>query len=385
MNILILKVSAIGDVIHTLPTVFYLKKCYPNAKISWVVQKKAADLLVNQPFLDKVFVLPDKFLHPKNWTTSWKIIKELRKTKWDVILDFQSIDKTSIIISFLKGKKFGFASRIARSKFSTWFTQFHVDVEFKNIIQKNLALVSHTVQELGVTSNEWATQCPTIGELKKDFSFNFNQAGKDTVNDWLRTNQVDKFILLCPNTTWESKHWPNELWIEFINLMVTNPRILNQVPAVAEAMADRQDGKKLLLVGQKFGKAANKIAQICQEKNLPILIVPAWNLNTTAYLISKTDLLIAPDTGLLHLADFLDVTTIGIFDSTSKELQGPFLKDINIENAIQTGNIFQPCFQANNNMNQSNFQKSTPYQANMYKLQPSMLLDKVIHILKNKN
>lgn len=399
MNILILKVSAIGDVIHTLPAVFYLKKCYPNAKVSWVVQKKAADLLVNQPFLDKVFVLPDKFLHPKNWAASLKIIKELRKTKWDAILDFQSIDKTSIIISFLKGKKFGFASRIARSKFSTWLTQFHVDIEFKNIIQKNLGLACYAAQELGDTktntsargacppklslSEGWkpvepyersktqnlcSTQCPTIGELKKDFSFNFNQAGKNTVNDWLKTKQIERFILLCPNTTWETKHWPNELWIEFIKL--TSQEKLQY---------------KMLLVGQQFGKAANKLAQLCQEKNLPVFIVPAWNLNTTAYLISKTDLLIAPDTGLLHLADFLNTTTIGIFDPTSKELQGPFLKDINIENAIQTGNILQPGFQVTNNMNQSNFQKSTPYQANMCKLQPSMLLDKVLHILKNKN
>ena len=398
MNILILKVSAIGDVIHTLPAVFYLKKCYPNAKISWVVQKKAADLLLDQSFLNEVFVLPDKFLHPKNWLTSLKIIKKLRKTKWDAILDFQGIDKTSAIIAFLKGKKFGFSPRLARSKFSTWFTNVHVDVECKNIIQKNLALASYAIQELGSTQNLCITQCPTISELKKTFEFNFCKSGIQAVNQWLKENQVtDNFILMCQNTTRENKHWPNELWLEFIEMMFTNPWIpavvheglwrtgLNQVPAVAEAMSDRQDDKKILLVGQKFGKAANKIAQLCQEKNLPILIVPSWNLNTTAYLISKANLLIAPDTGLLHLADFLDVTTIGIFDPTNKDLQGPFLKDINIENAIQTGNISQTGFQANNNTNKSNFQKSTPYQTNMCKLQPSMLLDKVLHIFKNKN
>ena len=54
MNILILRVSSIGDVIHTLPSIFLLKKLYPNAKISWIVQHKAAALLQNQPFLEKV-------------------------------------------------------------------------------------------------------------------------------------------------------------------------------------------------------------------------------------------------------------------------------------------------------------------------------------------
>lgn len=366
MNILILKVSAIGDVIHTLPAVFYLKKCYPNAKISWVVQKKAADLLLTQPFLDKVFVLPDKFLHPKNWHELLKIIKDLRNIEWDAILDFQGIHKTSAIITFLKGKKFGFAPKLARSRFSTWFTDFHIDTEFKNIIQKNLALASCVTQELNKAQNSCVMQCPTVLELKKTFEFKFNQVDMKTVDKWLTETQIaDKFILLCPNTTWETKHWPKEYWLELIKLL-TQEKLQH----------------KILLVGQSFGKAAKEIAKTCEKEILSIHIVPAWNLNTTAYLISKADLLIAPDTGLLHLADFLDVTTIGIFGPTNKELQGPFLKDINIENAIQTGNILQTGFQANNNMNESNFQKSTPYQTNMCKLQPSMLLDKVLHLLK---
>ena len=129
--------------------------------------KKAANLFLDQPFLNEVFVLPDKFLHPKNWLALLKIIKKLRKTKWDAILDFQGIDKTSAIIAFLKGKKFGFSPRLARSKFSTRFTDFHVDVEYKNIIQKNLALASYAAQELGKTENLCAKQCPTIPELKK--------------------------------------------------------------------------------------------------------------------------------------------------------------------------------------------------------------------------
>ncbi len=366
MNILILKVSAIGDVIHTLPAIFYLKKCFPDAKISWVVQKKAADLLLNQPFLDNVFVLPDKFLHPQNWLTSCKVIKDLRKTEWDAILDFQGIHKTCAIIAFLKGKKFGFSSQLARSKFSTWFTDFHVDVEFKNIIQKNLALTSHAVQVLHTAQN----LCPSILELKKTFEFKFGETEMQAVDQWLAANQITgspgigNFILLCPNTTKKSKHWPEEFWVEFIE------------------MADRQDDKKILLVGQQFGQAADNIAQLCQKKALPILIVPAWNLNATAYLISKADLLIAPDTGLLHLADFLDTTTIGIFGPTRKELQGPFLKDINIKNAIQTDDLTQTGFQADNSTNESNFQKSTSYQSNMYKLKPNVLLEQVLNILK---
>ena len=108
MKILILRVSAIGDVVHTLPAIFLIKKTCPQAKISWVVQKKAAALLIGQPFLEKVWILPNKFLSYKNWGTTFKTIQQIRKNSWDAILDFQGIIKTSVLASFCKGTKYGF-------------------------------------------------------------------------------------------------------------------------------------------------------------------------------------------------------------------------------------------------------------------------------------
>jgi heptosyltransferase-1 len=354
MKVLILKVSAIGDVIHSLPVVFYLKKCCPSVQISWVVQEKAAALLLDQPFLDNVFVLPDKFLKIKNWGKTFKVLKELRKTEWDAILDLQGIHKTTVLLSFLKGKKYGFCRKLARSRFSTRFTDKHVCTEFKNIIQKNLAVASQVGQDLFKTA-----QCPTVQELRKEFSLSFTERRQQSVNNWLNINKVDKFILLCPNTTWATKHWPEELWVEFV-----------------AKFSEQDTGYKILLVGKDFGTAAQEIAKTCTTQKLPIFLTPAWDLNTTAYLISKSGLLIAPDTGLLHLADFLNVATIGIFGPTSKDLQGPFLKNENMRNAIQVYN-FQDSIESNG----SNFQKATTSKSSMYKLQPDMLLKKVLQIL----
>jgi heptosyltransferase-1 len=382
MKILILKVSAIGDVIHALPAIFYLKKCCPDVQLSWVVQKKAADLILNQPYLDKVFVLPNKFLHPKNWLKTFKVIRELRQIKWDAIIDFQGIHKTSLLISILRGKKFGFDAKLARSKFSTWFTHEQVsqepNLEFKNIIQKNLALADYVARALCRSSENkptgiYANQCPSIAELKKSFVFKFDQAGIDMVDEWLEKNisKPAKYILLCPNTTWQTKHWPEEYWLELIKIL-------------------SQDNLqyKILLVGQDFGQAAKQIAQSCIGQALPVHIVPAWDLNATAYLISKADLLIAPDTGLLHLADFLDTTTIGIFGPTGKDAQGPFLKDINMQNAIQISDkmaIHVNDSAVNDSSNNPNLKKATAYQSNMYKLKPNVLAKKVLQILKNQN
>ena len=91
MNILIVRVSAIGDVVHTLPAIALIKNILPSAKIHWLVQQKATALLENQSFLTKLWILPNKFLRPKNLPHTFQIVKELRKTKWDSIIDFQGI------------------------------------------------------------------------------------------------------------------------------------------------------------------------------------------------------------------------------------------------------------------------------------------------------
>lgn len=349
MKILILRVSAIGDVIHTLPAVFLIKKYSPQAQISWVVQKKAASTILNQPFLENVFVLNDKFLKIKNIYSTLKIIKEIRRTKWDAIIDFQGLHKTSALLMFLHGKKFGFSTKHARSKISTYFTDVCEIPEYKNIIQKNLSLASRVATELFNTK-----ECPTIEELKKDFSFEFESKGKIYVDEWLIKNNIKKFILMCPNTTWETKHWPEENWVEFAILF--NEQNMNL---------------DLLLVGHDFGAAAKNIAEQIIKQNISVKIVPGMDLNATSYLISKATLVIAPDTGLLHMADFLGIKAIGIFGPTNKDVLGGFLTRYNVKSAIQ---VYKP--------NRWNLKKTTQAHGNMYKLNARMLLDKLREDLK---
>src|SRR5271155_5630826 len=101
MNILIVRVSAIGDVIHTIPAILLLKQLNPAAKISWVVQEKAASLLVNQSLIEQLFILPDNFLWPSHLGKTKKIIEQLRQTRFDAIIDFQGLEKTSLLYAGL--------------------------------------------------------------------------------------------------------------------------------------------------------------------------------------------------------------------------------------------------------------------------------------------
>lgn len=314
LNILILRVSAIGDVIHTLPCIFLLKKLLPSVRISWVVQQKAASLLLNQPILENVYVLPDNFLHPKNITTSLGIVRKLRNTHWDGIIDFQGLGKTSILLALLHGKKYGFDKNNARWSLSTWFTHKQVTPEFDNIIQKNLALAAFAAYDLQPHET-----CPSINALQPFFTLAMQPLEQHKVQQWLQQGQLKSFIALCPNTTWASKHWPLESWLALTKMLHASP--LKNIP--------------LVVVGSTFGDAAKKLLSTMVQEKIPVHNLPAWNLATTGYALKHAKLVIAPDTGLLHLCDYLGAKTVGIFGPTLKKKHGPFLDGDNIKQAIQ--------------------------------------------------
>ena len=112
MNILIVKLSAIGDVIHTLPSLSALRQLYPEAHITWVVEEAAADLVKNHPYLDEVLIS-----RRKRWSKDFRsgqfrrpleeirsFIKTLRQRDYDLVIDFHGLFKSSMIV-FLQPRK----------------------------------------------------------------------------------------------------------------------------------------------------------------------------------------------------------------------------------------------------------------------------------------
>ena len=112
MNILIVKLSAIGDVIDTLPSVSALRRLYPQAHITWVVEEAASDLVLNHPQLDEVLIFRRK-TWIKNikagqvrsvWQEVRLFIRNLRQRPYDLVIDFHGLFKSSVIV-FLSGGK----------------------------------------------------------------------------------------------------------------------------------------------------------------------------------------------------------------------------------------------------------------------------------------
>ena len=310
-NILVIRVSAIGDVIHTFPAIILLKKLYPKSAIHWVAQRKASALLHNQNFVDHVWELPDHYLSRKHLGTTIKTIRTLRKTKWDAIIDFQGLLKTSLVHLFLRGPKYGFSKSAARSTITTWFTHKHITPDWHNIIQKNLALASAVAYDQNKTGSN-----PTIQSLLPDMKLHVPQNKQETVRSWLTKNNLKNPILLAPNTTWLAKHWPTQHWQALMYKLLAN-------------------NQQVVLVGTQFGAQAADLAQWAGNNNLPVSSAPAWDLLTLSHLIKISSLLIAPDTGVLHLADFIGAKSIALFGPTLALRHGPFLRLGNQQHAQQ--------------------------------------------------
>ncbi len=181
----------------------------------------------------------------------------------------------------------------------------------------------------------------------------------------LKEKNIHKFIALAPNTTWQSKHWPEENWFKLIKLLLQDKTFTNKY--------------SIVLIGKDFGQQAQNLANKIKTENLNVFCAPSWNLISTNYLISKSSLLVAPDTGLLHIADFLEKKAIGIFGPTSSKKHGPFLSASNIKNAIQV-NCPHHYQKTHGNIGKNNKKYSIKHDC-MYKLSPESLFKKILQVL----
>ncbi len=111
-RILIVKLSALGDVVHCLPVLHQLRKAAPEAKIDWLVEEAAADLLIGHPYLDRVWISRRKRLlselkrgETRTLRETFRLAADLRREEYDLVLDLQGLYKSAVWTWWVKGRK----------------------------------------------------------------------------------------------------------------------------------------------------------------------------------------------------------------------------------------------------------------------------------------
>jgi heptosyltransferase-1 len=320
MDILIVKLSAIGDVLHTLPAVNAIRKHYSNARITWLVEEEAADLIAGHPALDRVIVSRRKrwaktILRKgclKSIKESYRFIRELRNTTYDLIIDFHGLLKSGLLIGLAKGKrKVGFGKGMEHAEYSYLFLNERVpavDMD-THALTRNMMLI----RALGISADEIAYRLP-IGERER------RMAGELLVR--CGDEGSKPLVAINPVAKWATKLWSNAKFAELAD------RLIEEHDALVVFTGSHSDREVVDRIGSRM---RHKAANLAGETNL----------KTLAALYEGTRVVVATDTGPMHLAAAVGTPVVALFGPTAPWRTGPFGSGHQV---IRVGLDCSPCF-----------------------------------------
>ncbi len=242
MHILIVKLSSIGDIVHTLPTLAAIKKSLPEAKVSWVAERRAAEILRNNQLLENLIEVDTKSLRQKDILgKTLKNAKEqlsgLRAEKFDLAIDLQGLFKSVSIAKLAKVKKvYGFSKQNLREPASRVLLSEKIDVEPKqNIIYKNIELAENSIQHfLGDKSFR-------LDKENIEFPITTDEKHKQEAEKIIEQTG-ENFAILNPAGGWWTKLWHAEKYGELADKLWNE---LNLVPIISTAPNEIDLAKKV--------------------------------------------------------------------------------------------------------------------------------------------
>jgi len=302
VNILIVKTSAIGDVIHTLPALNALRRKYPEARIDWLVEEAAADLVVGHKALDAVLVSRRKAwvrdLKQGRVQAAWRgfvdFVKRLRATEYDLLIDFQGLLKSGIFVGLARAKrKVGFGKGMEHAECSYIF--LNEPVPPVNMDQHAAIRELLLLKAIGIESEEVVFDLPVGEEQRGKIRQLLEDEGVDPVKPLLAIN---------PMTTWETKHWRIERFARVADQLIDK----GVAVVFSGGSQDVLDIEKIRAVMK--GKAVN--------------LAGRTSLKELAALYERVELLITTDTGPMHLAAAAGTPVVALFGPTAPWRTGPF-------------------------------------------------------------
>ena len=309
-NILIVKLSAIGDVIHAMPVAHAIKETYPEAHITWVVEPPAYDLLAMNPDVDEIILFKKKeFKSIGGFFENYGPLKrEIQKRNYDVVLDLQGLFKSAAIAYLAKApRKLGMCNM---RELSDKISQPVIGANAKGHIVERYLDVARAIG-CKVENVEFSLNVP---DREADLTrMRFSQAG---------ANMGNPYVVLAVGANWPNKRWPEENFAKMVDWLYT---------------------KRLIpvLVGGGAVDEQRAAAISDQSEIPPVNLVGQTNLKQLAYTIQQAQLVIGGDTGPVHLAAGLKVPTIMLMGPTNATRNGPYGQ---LANAIEADRACKHCW-----------------------------------------
>jgi len=277
MKIAIVKLSALGDIIHTMVALQFIKKYYPDSQIDWFVDEQFKSVLEHNPHIRKIHTV--SFKKAKKEKSILSILKELNKVRasgeYDLVVDAQGLIKSAIVARMISAKKYvGFGKKSIREPLASVFYNQKVSIGYdKNTIDRNINVICNPLN-IKVDSEKILDKQPFI------FSANKNQ---------LLTKPYIVFVI---GSTWESRNYPKEKFLK---------------------VARKLNKKCIVIWGDS--KEKEKAEWMEQQSSL-IEASQELNIDELKQLINHSILVIGNDTGPSHLAWGMNIPSIILFGPT---------------------------------------------------------------------
>jgi heptosyltransferase-1 len=268
-RILVVRLGAMGDVIHALPAVATLKRSFPAARLTWAIDPKWAVLLDGNPYVDEMLLFDRR-----DWSSVRAAWRALRRERYDTAIDFQGLIKSALLAAASGARdRIGFDRSLAREPLASLFYRHAVRTTSAHVVDRNLELAhaagaNQTCREFPIPPGREEGELPD-----------------------------GRFVLACPLAGWASKQWPIECYSSIVRSLREDgySLVVNGAPAAREILG-QIDGAHVHLSGiEGLIDATRRAAGV-----------------------------IGVDSGPLHLAAALCRPGVAIFGPTDPARNGPY-------------------------------------------------------------
>ncbi len=290
-TILVIRLGAMGDILHALPAVASLKLSFPDKKLAWLVGQRWSDLLAGNPYIDEILPFDRSSLG-----TFWSLRRELKSLRPELAIDFQGLLQSALAGRMAGAPRFlGFDRAVAREPMASALYTERIHVTGPHRIERNLQLV-RAAGAHHLTEESWIPEGVPEGSLPSD-----------------------PYVLASPFAGWQSKQWPLEMY---------------------EGLSQRLRKEGLVLVINVPTTEAGKSFRHAQVHSSSVAGLIHATRRATA--------VVGVDSGPLHLAAALKKPGVAIFGPTDPAQTGPFrspivvLRDENSRTTYKRGKEVHP-------------------------------------------
>lgn len=281
---LIVRLSSLGDIIFTLPVLAALRDTFCRSHIAWAVNERWRPLLEGNPDLNEIIVLPNNSIR-----AFFKCGKRLGENNYTCVLDVQGLYKSALLAKLTRVKqRIGYSFSYAREGAASFLYTQRVKPATRHMVDMNLELAAAAGAK--ITSPR--------------FPLTISGEAQSAVSQFLTSMKISRYLVLSPGGGWLSKLWPPDRFGEL-------------------ALKIWEKHELRIIINSGPGEAELAEAVVANATSaLPIVV--QYGVPEMMALLRGAELVVAADSGPLHLANALGTPVVGLFGPTSPDRNGPY-------------------------------------------------------------